>query len=327
MKNLETTILNRTEIEDKQWNGFIDASPQATIYAYTWYLDAICEKWIAIVTLNKAKEWIAVMPIPIFTKLKMQRCYMPIFCQHLAIFFKPFSIKYEKELGLKKKILFQIIKNIPSKIKILKYNTSINNKYLLPFYWQGYQLKIRYSYWLKVEVDKQKNYKQFGHRTRTSINKAIKNGLTCRNNQSIETIVKIGKKEIDVAFNEKVLYKLWEVLKPKNLIENVEAVDTAGKVHGGIIYLKYRDRYIYLFGTVDKTVNHFGSMSLIIWHIIKNAESGIVYQDFQGSMLEPIEKFYRGFATYPVPYTQIYTNNLSLPLKMAHWFYLKVKSK
>jgi len=327
LKNLETLILARKEIDDNVWNQFIDASPQAIIYAYTWYLDSICEDWLAIVTQNKLSEWVAVMPIPFFTKLNVQRCYMPIFCQHLSVFFKPLKIKREKELGLKKKILQQTINAIPLKIKIFKYQAGNKNEYLLPFYWKGYQLNLRYSYYLKIEENKQINYQLFSHKTRTCINKAINNGLSIINCTNIESIIDIGKNNIDVAFDEKALLKLWEVLKPKNLINAVTAVNSNGETYAGIIYLKFRDKYIYLFGAANKTYKHLGGMSLIIWHIIQHSENGIKYHDFQGSMIESIEKFYRGFDTYPKPYYQIYKNNLPLPLKIIHQLYNTIKSK
>lgn len=326
MKNLETIILQRAEIDDFVWNQFIDASPQATIYAYTWYLDCICQKWLAIVTKNKLGNWVAVMPVPIFNKLNIQRCYMPIFCQHLSIFFMPLAVKREKELALKKKILQQIIVKIPSKIKIFKYHTSSKNEYLLPFFWKGYQLNLRYSYYLKIEENKHLNYKLFSHKTRTCINKATNNGLTIVNCTNIQAIVKIGQQNIDVAFDEKVLYKLWEVLKPKNLINAVAVVNENGETYAGIIYLKYGDKYIYLFGAANKTYKHLGGMSLIIWHIIQHSASSIKYHDFQGSMIESIEKFYRGFDTYPQPYYQIYKNSLAFPLKIIHQLYKGIKS-
>jgi len=327
LKKIETFVLQRDQIEDAVWNEFVDQSPQANIYSYTWYLDVVCEAWFGLVTKNNAEEWLAIMPIPFFSKLKIKRCYMPIFCQHLAILFKPWQKKKEKELGLKKRILQLTISQLSATIKIVRYNTLGSNRYLLPFYWQGYQMNLRYSYHLKIEADKQNNFEQFSHKTRTCVRKAINHGLTCENCESIEAIVSIGENEIAVNFDKQVLFKLWKVLKTKKIINAVKAVDNNGKTYAGIIYLKFRDKYIYLFGAADKSLNHFGGMSLIIWHIIQHSENGIAYHDFQGSMIESIEKFYRGFGTSPKPYYQLYKNNLSYPLKVMHQLYTFTKSK
>lgn len=325
MKIIETKVFKRNQINENRWNNFIDQSPQAIIYGYTWYLDVICDEWLAIINLNADGDWLAVMPIPVFKNYFLHRSYIPLLCQHLAIFYKSFTFKKEKELSLKKKILINTIDKIPSKIKIFKYTFSIHNNYLLPFYWRSYSLQTKYSYWLKIEKDKQINFQLFNYRTRTCIKKAEKNKLTCTKVISIERIIEAGKRNIKVSFEENKLFKLWKVLYPKNLIKAVEVTDDTGRFYSGIIYLKHRNKFIYLFGTVEEKFKDLGAMSLGIWHIIKNSEAGIDFHDFQGSMLETIEKFYRGFGASPVSYIQIYKNHLPLPLKLMHSLYKSTK--
>lgn len=326
MKKIETLVFERNQINDNQWNNFINQSPQTIIYGYTWYLDVICDEWIAIINLNISGDWLAIMPIPVFKNYSLYRSYIPLLCQHLGIFYLSLSLKKEKELSLKKKILINTIDKIPSKIKIFKYTTSTLNKYLLPFHWKNYSLQTKYSYWIKIEKDKQINFKLFNHRTRTCIKKAEKNKLTCQEVFSIDRIVDAGKRNIKVQFDENKLFKLWEVLYSRNLVEAVEVLDEAGKFYSGIIYLKCRNKHIYLFGTVEEKFKDFGAMSLAIWHIIKNSEAGIDTHDFQGSMIESIEKFYRGFGATPVPYIQIYKNNLPIPLKIMHSLYKNIRT-
>ncbi len=329
MKKFKTQIFNRSEILEDQWNHFVDHSPQAVIYAYTWYLDIVCERWIAIISLTSEGEWLAVMPIPIYKKFIFSRCYMPLLCQHLAIFYAAqighSSCKKEKELALKKRILTNSIEMMPANIKIFKYNISAQNLYLLPFFWKNYRLAIKYSYHLSIEKDKQVNFQLFSHKTRTCINKALKNGLVCKATSSIDKIIEIGKRNIKVPFDGNKLQNIWEVLYAKQLIKAVEVTDENGQLHSGIIYLKNQHRYIYLFGTVEEQFKDLGAMSLAIWHIIKNSETGIKTHDFQGSMLESIEKFYRGFGASPVVYTQIYKNSLTLPLKMVRHLHKSLK--
>lgn len=327
MKKIETRVFERNQIDDTRWNNFINQSPQTIIYGYSWYLDVICEEWLAIISSNLEGDWLAVMPIPVFKKYFLNRSYIPLLCQHLAVFYKSLNLKKEKELSLKKKILINTIDKIPSKIKIFRYTTSMFNNYLLPFYWRNYSLQTKYSYWLKIEKNKQLNFQLFNHRTRTCIKKAERNKLTCKESTSIDRIVEAGKRNIKVPFDEKKLFKLWKTLYPKNLIKAVEVLDEAGKFYSGIIYLIHRNKYIYLFGTVEEKFKDLGATSLGIWHIIKNSEAGIETHDFQGSMLESIEKFYRGFGASPVSYIQIYKNNLPMPLSVIHSLYKNIRTK
>jgi len=326
VKKIKTLVFNRNQIDDTQWNNFISQSPQNIIYAYTWYLDVVCEEWIAIVSFNAQNEWLSVLPLPIYKNYTICRSYIPVFCQYLAVFYAPFQQKAAKELSIKKKLLTNTIDCIPSKIKLLKYNTCSYNTYLLPFFWKKYQLKVKYSYWLKIEKDKQINFRLFSHKTRTCINKAIKHGLICQPTNSIERIIEIGKRNIKVSFDENKLRILWKELSRKQLIDAVEVFDENGQHHCGIIYLKHNNKYIYLFGTVENKFKDLGGMSLAIWHIIKNSEAGIDLHDFQGSMLESIEKFYRGFGAEPVSYVQVYKNSLPLPLKILYKLYQNMRT-
>ena len=51
-------------------------------------------------------------------------------------------------------------------------------------------------------------------------------------------------------------------------------------------------------------------MSLIIWEAIKIAKQHSTIFDFEGSMIEPIERFFLGFGSTPKPYLNIVKDKL-----------------
>ena len=46
---MELRWLSRKDIDDKLWNGCVHFALGAVPYAYTWYLDNICEDWMGLV--------------------------------------------------------------------------------------------------------------------------------------------------------------------------------------------------------------------------------------------------------------------------------------
>ncbi|WP_132055702.1 hypothetical protein [Pseudocnuella soli] len=73
--------LKRAEIDALKWDAFIDASPNGLVYAYSWYLDAMCDQWDALVL----DDYAAVMPIPWRKKWGIKYVYTPAFVQQLGV--------------------------------------------------------------------------------------------------------------------------------------------------------------------------------------------------------------------------------------------------
>jgi len=58
-------------------------------------------------------------------------------------------------------------------------------------------------------------------------------------------------------------------------------------------------------------------MSKIIAESVRLNDKKYRYLDFDGSMIEPVERFFRGFGAYPVRYSNFTLNRLPWPLKIG----------
>lgn len=61
----------------------------------------------------------------------------------------------------------------------------------------------------------------------------------------------------------------------------------------------------YLMGGGNPELRTSGATSLVMWEAIKFASDVTKHFDFEGSMLEPVERFFRAFGAEQVPYFQI----------------------
>jgi len=92
-------IEKRATINTKAWDACINNSINKLIYAYSWYLDAMCDNWEALI-LN---DYEAVMPLPIRYKWGIKYVYQPAFIQQLGLFYSKNAVfncnKIEKILN------------------------------------------------------------------------------------------------------------------------------------------------------------------------------------------------------------------------------------
>ena len=66
-----------------------------------------------------------------------------------------------------------------------------------------------------------------------------------------------------------------------------------------------------MIGGSDPKFKNSGANSLLIWRAIEDSSKHTDAFDFEGSMMEPVERFFRGFGGEPVPYFQLtYSNNM-----------------
>ena len=76
------------------------------------------------------------------------------------------------------------------------------------------------------------------------------------------------------------------------------------------LYLVWDERAAYyLLGGGDPELRNSGAHSLIMWEAIKHAATVSKTFDFEGSMVEPVERFFRAFGGRQVPYHRVTSIN------------------
>ena len=312
--NIEVKILARANLNEKEWDDFVNSSPQGVNYVHSWYLDVVWQGWQGVFVFYKNKLH-AVMPLKVSKKYNIHYCYQPALSQYGGIFFTKIVGKTERVLASKKRLVTAIVNAIPKNIKQLVLNFAPEFDYPLPFHWAGFELHTRYSYWLENKADKQAIFKNFNERTRTYINKANKSGLIAIEVNDISDMVQLSQKHNSYNIDFQLLSRLWKTMQKQGVGRAIEVRDEKGHLHAGLIYQISHSKQVHLFSAKDPAVSNLGGMSLAIWQSIQTAGEEIAIHDFEGSMLEPVEHFFRGFGTHPVPYLQITKNNFPKPLQ------------
>jgi len=76
-------------------------------------------------------------------------------------------------------------------------------------------------------------------------------------------------------------------------------------VHAGA-YIVWDSRFTYyLLGGSDETLRTSGAGSLVLWSAVEAAAERGTGFDFEGSMLRPVERYFRSFGGAPAPYSLV----------------------
>lgn len=302
-------IVPANELDPDRWDQFIDASPQGSPYALYNTLTEILPDWKAIIIEN-AGRWEAVFPLTAKKKYGISYCFQLPWTQFGGVMLAPMDLKPTSYFDKVKKITNAIIDIVDHSCTAIDINLSPNFDYPLPFLWRGYSLTPRYSYQIEFnelfEVEA-----SYSAKTRNTIRKANDLGYEVSRMKDIGDMVRMFREMVG-----KQVDHLGHVdyLKMENVARHLQQNDQAlaleaslnGVVVGGVMIYIYKGIAIYPIGTVATEHRTSGVMSLLIHEAILEAQRRkCTVFDFEGSIHEDIERFFRGFGGRPVPYINI----------------------
>lgn len=281
------------------------------IFSQPWWLDAVCgENGWDVVIVEKGNEIFATMPyIKPVSKYGLTYSCMPKLTQKLGPYIKyPAGQKYEAKLVYEKKITKEIIELLPKVDYFLQnFNLTITN--WLPWYWLNFNQTTRYSYRIPYICEFSEIVKNFSRNNRQLYNKKDTN-LSIVHNLTIEDFYNTCKKTFDrqnlpIPYSFDLVKRIFKACSKNNAGLAFFSVDENGDIHS-VSYEIWDNNTVYsLFGGADTKLRNKGGKNYIMFEAIKFAMNNGKSFDFEGSMIEPIENFYRQFGAIQTPYFQI----------------------
>ncbi|MFB6258254.1 MAG: GNAT family N-acetyltransferase [Flavobacteriales bacterium] len=220
----------------------------------------------------------------------------------------PEGQKRSQRYAHEKKVMEDLIEQLPPYDDlVLQFHPRITNS--LPFYWKGFANSLRYTYVIEALSEPEQLFSEFRGNTRRAIRKASEK-LEVTSSDEIETLHRLKLKDYkskgkELPYSFEYFQRIDAALASRSRRKILYAVDGEEKTHGGIYLVYDQEECYYLIGAVDPEVKNEGSMSLLMWKGIEEASAmGLAY-NFEGSMIEPIERFFRSFGAVQVPYLRI----------------------
>jgi hypothetical protein len=276
--------LKHDEINYSKWDNVMSAADNSLIYGFSWYLDCVSPQWEALVDENF--EYI--MPLPVKRKKGLKYIVQPILTQQLGIFSK-------------QHISESIVKKFVRSIPYLSYEMNLNeNNFISHAVFQP-------NFILSLDAAYEELIKNFSTNTLRNIRKGEKCNLLVNWELTlIEFIQFFFEEEKNYSLPDKnTTIKLVESALKRNQIKlvgiktiNQELIAVLGLIISG-------NRLIYLLPSSNIEGKEKAAMFLMVNEIIKKYAGTDSFFHFEGSKIDGIARFYKGFGAVSVPYYTI----------------------
>lgn len=293
------------------------------VFLQPWWLDVVCGRtnWDVVLVEKGGMIWGA-LPFYRLKTIFGIVLGMPPLTQFIGPWIRyPKGQKYTSKLSHEKEIMTGLIEKLPRNILFKQnFHHSITN--WLPFYWKGFEQTTRYTYVIPKGVRKKEVWESFDKNTRSDIRKAEGN-IKISESDSVKRFFEINKltferKNIEVPYSFEFFQKIHISVKINKSGTILLAKDKKEKVHA-VCYLIWDAKEIfYLAGGINPDYKSSGAMSLLIWEAIQMAIDENKIFNFEGSMLESVERFFRSFGAQQKPYFRV--SKVNSPLLKTKYF-------
>lgn len=306
------------------YRALCETEPTIPLFSQAWWLDAVAGNDWNVVLATKGQQVIGSLPYVSYKKWGFQLLTQPKLTQTLGPWVRPTQKSYPKQLAYEKDVLGELADQLPA------YNHYAQNWHCgcrnwLPFYWRGFEQTTRYTYRLAMSADKDQLWKGLQQNIRGDIRKAKERvGVEVREGTLDEFLalnrMVFERQNRPLPYTGEFVAILDASASARNARDCLVAVDLEGRLHAGAYIVRSGDTAYYLMGGGDPELRNSGATSLVLWEAICRQPRSVEVFDFEGSMIEPIERFFRAFGAVQMPYFRVtHTPSKMLKaIKMLH---------
>lgn len=274
------TYITRPEIDEAKYNACIKNADNGLIYAFSCYLDAVCDHWDCLVL----EDYNMVMPLPWRKKMGIHYIYLPCWIQQLGIFYR---------MELSAEIVMTFLKAIPEKFLLRDVFFNARND----FYPVNQKKRVNYILELCEPYEALKRHYTKGRLS--SIGSAKNQGLACKDSVAIDLLIELHQRYYtDIkARSPKDLRRLKELFTKLLAFKITRLILVYENEHllGGAVFAIQPGRTVYLFSAVSDEGREKQAISFLLDAWIAGHAGTETILDFEGSMVQNIASFFRSF--------------------------------
>lgn len=290
------------EIDKTRWDQCIRDAPNGLIYGYSFYLDAMCRNWDALVL----DDYTAVMPLTWNRKWSIYYLYQPAFTACLGVFGKAINADLVNEF----------LTHIPAHFKYWDIRLNAGNFFSIP----GFKLHQRMNYTLSLGHSYEELQQQYRDNIRRNITRHHKSGNIISNSISPTEVLNLAKQMpaqygavSEVDFNK--FNSLAQQLIEKGMAKVYGVKNPAGELLAGCIFLFSHSRAYYILPANHPNGRTMGASHALIDAFIRDHSQQPLLLDFEGSDISSLAFFYSSFGATQEKYSAIKLNRLPAWIK------------
>ncbi len=281
--------LENKNIDKVKWDLLIANSVNGFVYSTSNYLDIVCENWDALIY----GDYQAIMPLPYKKKFGVKYIIQPDFSQQLGVVYinKPDDDVINKfTVFLKNSFLYFALN--------LNFDNNINN--------------VKFIDKTNLILDLNNSFdeisKNFSKNTKRNINKSKKYGFEITVNKEISRFINFFKSNLKEEVPEETINILKNILdySVKYQIGEIYSVKKGDELLASVFILTSFNRYIYLAATSNAKGKELRAMFFLLNSFIEDNCNSSKILDFEGSDVEGVKRFYKGFGAIEQNYKHIF---------------------
>jgi hypothetical protein len=285
-----------------------DVRPGHSVFDQPWWLDAVAPGSWDEVVLRDDGAISARLPFVRRRAGGVVVLTQPPLTPTLGPWLAPHDGAYSRQLALEHRRMSELISALP-RFDLFRQHFSPAVRNWLPFHWAGFEARVRCTYRIGDLDDLDRVWSEIRSESRRFVRRAGER-LEVRTDLGLDAFLAVN----DRTFARHGLQRPY----PAELVRRIEAacvahdarlllfaVDADERVHAAVYVVRDSGTAYLLMSGQDPDVRSSGGMSLLVWEALKRVSGATRTFDFEGSMLQPIEQFYRHFGARQVPYLYV----------------------
>lgn len=308
---VEPTQTAPAPVGHEQYDQFVAASPQGSPFATSWWLDAVAGpgKW-APHQLLEAGEIVAAWP----TITRRSRFGDVHVGAPLTPYLGPLFTSIDDAGKRRSNELARLEELLAALTPYAHLEARCHPAfdYWTPLHWRGFTQTTHYTWQLRDLSDPDAVFANMRDSARRQVRKAQKLGLQVEAG-TIDDFLPLhqatfDRQELgDRAPTPALIRRVAAAAEAQGASTILVARDPEGRAHSASLFLHDERCTWYLMGGSDTELRASGSASLVMWTAIQQAAARNQVFDFEGSMLQHVERFVRGFGGEPTPYSIVHS--------------------
>ena len=282
--------IQREHLDEEKYNNCIENSIQSNSYAFSWYLDIVCDNWDVLV-LN---DYEAVMPIPRRKKYGIKYVYQPLWVLQLGIFSKGDFTQSDFISVVQKRFRFIELR--------LNFKNLLDTDSLYFIEKQFQELKLTVGY--------EKIKKAYRSDRKKDLKRAEKSELRIEWGGSPSDLItlfqnNVGKRTPEIKQQD---YQNLETLINFCLIDDYGELCFAYQgetLVAGAFFLKHQETVTILCSSTDFSNRKNGANTFLIDEAIQRYINKYKTFNFGGSSMQTIAKYFFSFGTQEKTYPML----------------------
>ena len=284
-------------------------SPQVviptSIFHQSWWLDATAEGAWRETIVYDGEVPVAGLPYVVHRRLGLRILTMPRLTQSLGPWY---ADDRALRLSGRKKLTGELIEALP-RFDIFSQSLQPALTDWQPFYWKGFTQTTLYTYVIEDLTDLDRVYRGFASGKKSDIQRARRQ-VEVRRDMSAEGLYKhlqssLAAKGEEPSYPFALLKKIHDACYSRSQGRTYFAEDSNGNVHAATLVIWDVDSAYFLVSSVHPAWRSSGAGTLLMWEAIQDAAKVTRRFNFEGSMIESVERSYRAFGGTQTPYSHI----------------------